>query len=194
MKSFFNTTFKDRTGQRYGRLTAICICTTRQSPGGHTSIIWGCVCDCGNLTDVSSSGLSVTKSCGCLQKESYERMGLSRRKEGTAFRCLRDPYRKSATNRGINFYLSDYTFKAITSSNCFYCGDEPQLEEKRPSGEVYIHNGVDRLNPAGDYSDSNCVACCSVCNKMKGTLGATRFMTYVRKIFCNSNFKVVDRQ
>jgi len=57
----------DLTGQRYGRLIAIN--STDEKKGG--SIVWKCLCDCGNLTVVPVSGLRSgnTRSCGCLNKE-----------------------------------------------------------------------------------------------------------------------------
>ena len=63
--------FKDLTGQKFGRLTAIKRTDDMVSPKGKHTTMWLCRCDCGNDTIVSRSGLlqGVTKSCGCLQKE-----------------------------------------------------------------------------------------------------------------------------
>ena len=58
---------KDITGQRFGKL--IVVKPTDKRTG--SSIIWECVCDCGNITYVSAGNLSSggTRSCGCLHKE-----------------------------------------------------------------------------------------------------------------------------
>ena len=53
----------DLTGQRFGRLTALC-------DSGRTKtqkVIWECRCDCGNITHVNTSNLRMgnTISCGC---------------------------------------------------------------------------------------------------------------------------------
>ena len=55
---------KDRTGQRFGNLTALYLTDKRSSQG---KCIWHCICDCGNETDVVISNLvsGNTKSCGC---------------------------------------------------------------------------------------------------------------------------------
>lgn len=58
---------KDITGQRFGRLVAL-------GPIGRNknkSIVWLCVCDCGNEHRAIGHGLvsGATKSCGCVQKE-----------------------------------------------------------------------------------------------------------------------------
>ena len=56
--------FNDLTGKKFERLTVI-------SKAGHKgkSIVWECLCDCGNTTIVSGTHLTTghTKSCGCLK-------------------------------------------------------------------------------------------------------------------------------
>lgn len=54
----------DLTGQKFGRLTVISI-------GGRAnngSILWNCLCDCGNKALITTSCLTTghTKSCGCI--------------------------------------------------------------------------------------------------------------------------------
>lgn len=62
-----NPTFRDLTGQKFGRLTAIRPTEERQGK----SVVWECQCDCGELTYVGASSLKSgnTKSCGCSWKE-----------------------------------------------------------------------------------------------------------------------------
>jgi len=57
----------DRTGQRYGRLTAIAKTDRRAG----SSIVWLCQCDCGETIEVAGKSLQDrnTRSCGCLRKE-----------------------------------------------------------------------------------------------------------------------------
>lgn len=52
---------KLKPGQKFNRLTII----------SYQKGIWTCLCDCGNLTKVSTNKLTSnnTKSCGCLQVE-----------------------------------------------------------------------------------------------------------------------------
>ena len=63
----FKTRAVDRRGVRYGRLTAIEPTNKRQSG----SIVWRCVCDCGNEAFVSAKLLATgsAQSCGCLRRE-----------------------------------------------------------------------------------------------------------------------------
>lgn len=63
--------FKDRTGERFGRLTAI-ECIGRKGAG--KGLYWRCSCDCGNATEVLSSNLGTrVNSCGCLSREESSR-------------------------------------------------------------------------------------------------------------------------
>lgn len=57
---------KNLVGNRYGRLTVIC-----HLGSVNYNRIWGCICDCGNITIVTTNRLlsGKTKSCGCLSKE-----------------------------------------------------------------------------------------------------------------------------
>lgn len=58
--------FKDLSGQKFNRLTAIRIVEKRGK-----NYYYECVCDCGNTTLVRAGQLTSggTKSCGCLQRE-----------------------------------------------------------------------------------------------------------------------------
>lgn len=55
---------RDITGQKFGKLTAIKVV------GNRNGYIWECVCDCGNIRNVSLANLGSghTRSCGCLNK------------------------------------------------------------------------------------------------------------------------------
>lgn len=57
--------FNDLTNQKFGKLTVIE--KTDKRSDGH--IVWRCLCDCGNETEVSSADLKSgnTRSCGCIR-------------------------------------------------------------------------------------------------------------------------------
>ena len=63
---------KDRTGQKYGRLTVL---KRAENINGRTA--WICQCDCGNICTVLGDSLQAgnTRSCGCLNNESRSRTG-----------------------------------------------------------------------------------------------------------------------
>lgn len=58
---------KNITGQKFGRLTAVAATEERRAE----SIVWLCVCDCGQHTKASTSSLNCghVKSCGCLNDD-----------------------------------------------------------------------------------------------------------------------------
>ncbi len=59
--------FRDLTQQKFNRLTVLYPLPERKND----SVVWHCLCDCGNECDVVSPSLvkGRTKSCGCLKKE-----------------------------------------------------------------------------------------------------------------------------
>lgn len=59
--------FIDITGEKYGRLTAICPTDKRTKGGGY---IWHFKCECGTEKDIPSNSVrtGLIKSCGCVAK------------------------------------------------------------------------------------------------------------------------------
>ncbi|MGN1276245.1 MAG: hypothetical protein ACI4UK_04580, partial [Floccifex sp.] len=57
----------DLKNQRFGRLVAVSMTSKRSG----NSIVWKCLCDCGNTCEVSQTNLRQgnTLSCGCLKEE-----------------------------------------------------------------------------------------------------------------------------
>ena len=66
---------RDLTGQRFGRLTALCP-VKRDGRSTSSGTVWRCRCDCGQEADVPASCLvsGRTRSCGCLNREQMSRM------------------------------------------------------------------------------------------------------------------------
>lgn len=62
------TKYKDITGKKFGRLTALYRIHNLKSKGRTK---WLCICECCNFTEVNITNLinGNTKSCGCLNKE-----------------------------------------------------------------------------------------------------------------------------
>lgn len=65
--------YKDISGKKSGRLTAVEFVEMRQRPSGRYSV-WRCRCDCGNMHVISSRSFGKTKSCGCLKRETTSRI------------------------------------------------------------------------------------------------------------------------
>jgi hypothetical protein len=122
-------------------------------------------------------------SCGCLTKENIRRIdGGRRHKKGTAQRIAQTIYMSNAKKRGLSWELSFEDFVRITSSPCFYTGRLPSLKTTAPSGEIYLYNGIDRLDNSKGYSVENCVPCCTVVNEMKRTQTFEGFAALIAEI------------
>lgn len=56
--------YEDLSGKRYGKLLVI------ERGSNKADISWKCLCDCGNMCEVTSSNLkNTTSSCGCYRRE-----------------------------------------------------------------------------------------------------------------------------
>ena len=86
-------------------------------------------------------------------------------------------YKKSAETRGYSFSLTNNQFKHLISSDCFYCGEKP-----RRHFNGVIRNGIDRVVNDIGYKFDNVIACCTACNKMKGKLTYSEFVTHTNKV------------
>lgn len=96
--------YRDITGQRFGRLTALYPVAGRTVRG---SKIWHCRCECGNETDIPYNTLlySNTRSCGCKKKEHSQKLSESlMRVAGTSIDHLRSkkiPTNNTSGVRGV---------------------------------------------------------------------------------------------
>ncbi len=67
--------FRDLTGQKFGRLTALNRAQDYLSPSGRRRTMWRCACDCGKECTIEAYNLSHGKqvSCGCYRDEQLSR-------------------------------------------------------------------------------------------------------------------------
>jgi hypothetical protein len=129
---------------------------------GRTSdrrVSWLCECACGTKRKVNSGNLMHGGSlgCGCTKK------GLRLRPFESLYRVLR----KEAIRRGIEFRLTYEGFLLLVAQkSCSYCGCAIKWSEYRVTKNGSAYN-LDRKNNSLGYSRSNCVVCCSRCNRAK---------------------------
>ena len=144
----YNRNRMDITGQRFGRLTAICQTERR---GRNGSVIWKCRCDCGNEREASEDALvqGNIQSCGCLkienQKKIPERL---HRIDGTCVEILeRRKYRRDNTSgfRGVfKTQNGRYRVSIGFKGKRLYLGTYHTFEEAvavRKQGEHIIYDG-----------------------------------------------------
>lgn len=170
----------DLSGQRFGRLTVlqrIHIGWTNRNPRDCE-----CRCECGKTVWLAANNLKGgnAKSCGCLSRDVH-------RKDGTAFRNVLRAYKSNARAKKLEFSLSDVAFQAFIGAPCQYCGEPPSSEHRSEGGDVFLANGIDRIDVTRGYVTENCVSCCSTCNYMKRTLSVEVFIAHCRKIVRKAN-------
>ncbi|MDX1373681.1 MAG: HNH endonuclease, partial [Nitrososphaeraceae archaeon] len=86
-------------------------------------------------------------------------------------------YKRNAENRGYTFELSTDTFQRLIHSDCVYCGKKPIQK----FGEL-DYNGIDRINNNEGYNIDNCLACCKICNRGKGTLNYSEYLVHLKSL------------
>ena len=181
-------------GKIFGRLTVIDFddwYTCKN--GGKTRLPkWICLCSCGQTKSIHQSSLNqgLTKSCGCLVRETSSKNGLLGAEENGTFNTLLRVYKRGAKSRKLSFTLSENEFYFLTKGNCYYCDKEPsQIRKKQgkfnPLCKDYIYNGIDRLDSKKGYKISNSVSCCHLCNMMKRVLSEQEFLDHIKRIYNN---------
>lgn len=109
-----------------------------------------------------------------------------------AFNRLYQTYQKVALKNGREFSLTKPEFKELTGGDCHYCYHPPRLcrypgkseskAKKKSQWGEYWYNGIDRKNNAVGYRSDNCVPCCFICNRAKGSMGYDEFLDYLKQL------------
>ena len=171
---------RDLTGKTFGKLTVI----ERAQPNKQKRTRWHCECECGNAVVVSDWNLvsGLTKSCGCLRRETASEMHKKSHGEAS-FNALFSTYKRHANAQNVAFELSEDEFRQLISSDCFYCGSAPSNVFKNKSGNGdLIYNGIDRLDPTKGFVIDNVVPACADCNCAKGTRSVDDFIAWIKRV------------
>lgn len=99
----------------------------------------------------------------------------------TAKRGLYNKYKRDAKRRKFDWKLPYILFFSIIMQPCHYCGIEHSLRVSTNEGELN-YNGIDRVDNKLGYLIDNTVPCCAKCNRMKGTLTKSEFLSLVLAI------------
>ena len=190
----------DISGKTFGRWRVIRYLGNRK---------WLCECTCGTHAQKSLDGRvlrrGLSKSCGCLKKESDVEVGrksgrvnvwrmiasnVRYSKDEYGRRVIFKYYRNNSRSRGTEFALTFEVFSDLIQSECHYCGDAPNtryvLVRKRKTRTTttdITYNGLDRIDPSRGYINDNVVPCCQRCNYLKRNLTVDSFMQWVNRIY-----------
>lgn len=143
-------------------------------------------CECGNKVIKDSSHTLQCKTCGhgcpistaIRSANGKTRMANPKLSEPgvVGLRRLFDCYKRRAKKFEYAFNISIDTFRELTSSNCYYCGEEPlmiyqhqvrDVSEKTRLNSQYTYNSLDRIDSDKGYTEENVRPCCKMCNIMK---------------------------
>ena len=101
-----------------------------------------------------------------------EKMEEANRKRRESIEAHYKIYQRSARLKKLQFTFSEEEFKEMIVKPCYYCSI---VDEKG-------FNGIDRMNQAEGYIQSNGVSCCVMCNWLKGSLDSATFIKRTRHI------------
>lgn len=187
--------FKDRTGDRHGRLIVI----SHAGKDHRNKHLWLCLCDCGNEKVVVSDNLSSGKSnsCGCLKTEFLaqkgNQYGIYEDREKALLKVQYSHLKRRNKNKGFSDTISLEVFSILSKSPCKYCGIEYSKEiedrlneskkQKRLSEHILRCNGIDRIDSSKGYTVENSVSCCKHCNTAKNTMSEIDFLKWIKRVY-----------
>jgi hypothetical protein len=190
------TTFKDKTGERYGKLIVVELVGTKLYSSGNSrtkQFTWLCQCDCGNQIVVAGSNLDKdrTRGCGCGRtgpRETLYRLQERMTPGLAAKKSVIKQYRYSAKHRGLEHALTEDELEVLVTSDCHYCGCPPSIT-RRPSrsGGEFTFNGIDRIDNTLGYVPGNVVTCCITCNRAKHTMSYAEFVAWISRLVAYRN-------
>lgn len=149
-EDIFSMAFKDLTGQRFSRLVAIGVSGRNKD----REIVWRCLCDCGNLKEVSSSRLRKghTKSCGCLRREVIVKRNTIHGKSHSRVYSIWNAMLTRCTNSKHEAY-PDYGGRGIRVCERWKKFSNFLADMGEPSDKTIT---IDRIDVNGNYEPDNC--------------------------------------
>lgn len=143
-------------GKRFGKLTAVKRVSDKIYPSGRHDIVYQCLCDCGQYTDVLAVHLNSghTRSCGCLRAETTSKNMTTHGQSSTRLFTIWKNMKSRCTNPN-NPCFNQYGGRGITVCDAW-------IEDFAVFYDWSIKHGynddlsIDRVNVNGDYDPDNC--------------------------------------
>lgn len=152
---------------------------------------WVLQCKCGSFRKVLNSDITnyletgTHKNLGpccrkCKDAKYWKEMSII-----DAYKSIYTDYKAQAIRRDLSFELSKAEAFKLFTSNCYYCGSEPNNVKTIRRGPIkkYNYQGIDRLDPLKNYTIDNVVPCCSICNYAKRDMSEERFYQFIDKVY-----------
>lgn len=168
-------------GKIYNKLKVL----SHHSTDKHQNKVWECLCDCGNITYVTTNHLNRnhTQSCGCismkfgkLQKEQvYNYSGY---KDITGSKWY--SYKQGAVLRNLEFSITkEEVWDLILKQEfkCYYSGKSISFKDSTAS--------IDRVDSGQGYNIDNIVIVHKTVNRMKNNLSEKTFLDFCISITNN---------
>lgn len=140
---------------------------------------WLAQCECGTMVEKPSNEIRrsnyCSKSCQARAAQVTKELNILAKinKSSEVYKRYKI-CRYSANVRNHEFSLTFQDFREITSKPCMYCGE---LNKK--------YTGIDRVDNAEGYTQSNSAPCCEQCNRMKLDYSLEEFLSKCQKIVNN---------
>ncbi len=147
-----HTSFKDNTGQVFGRLKVFAYLGVNK----HRSSLWACSCVCGNNTVVTGSNLQSkhTASCGCIQREgnNYKHgHNITRKRPSRTYTTW-----YNMKQRCLNPNLTNYEYYGERGISVCDRWRDSFINFLEDMGIRPENTSIDRINVEGNYEVSNC--------------------------------------
>ena len=150
-----NPRFKDLTGQIFGRLTVQSYAGKIPHGNKGSDHSWNCKCECGKLVVIrgfSLTGKKMSKSCGCLQKDTATKHGLSTGSN----KWIYDVYRQmiDRCHNEDNSAFDNYGGRGIIVCERWRLSIHDFVSDMgEPPSRKHM---IDRIDNNGIYEPSNC--------------------------------------
>lgn len=205
-----HSTFKDLTGQKFGKLTVLKL-SEKKRVKGHVRTFWSCKCDCGKEVAIAVSGLrGGTVSCGCIRKDMVVQMNYMKLSKNPIMSVAKRYYRSVYANKEGDT-ISFEEWLPLTQLPCAYCGTSfsnrlnkyrtrynakkvVSVTEEQIESSYFYYNGLDRVDSSKPHTKENVVTCCKTCNRIKSNMTVQEFKNCLKISCAKTNYDMTPYQ